>query len=348
MIKYAVRSRQLIDIVGDVKRGKIVISPYFQRNLVWRLVHKQDFIKTILLGFPFPQIFLAKGGIDVDELTSISLVVDGQQRMKSIIEFVDGIFEVDGKFFTDLTRAEKDNFLTYEIAIIELQMEADNPEIKDVFQRLNRTFYSLTNIEKLATEYAPSEFMLVAKLLAKEIELKLPKEHVIDPNIPEEFITWGLKRKPNDFNDLILNGNVFTAYEISRKVPLMIVLNILGTIERGFYNRNISTSMLEEYSDSYPNKELVIGKLNNIAKFFIDMDLPQESYWVNKANFFSLIIVLYNNIEIIQEKTPANVKTRLDEFAANLPEEYQLAAKEAVNNKKERLIRNRYLEKILL
>jgi uncharacterized protein with ParB-like and HNH nuclease domain len=77
MIKYAIRARQLIDIVGDVKHCKIIISPYFQRNLVWRLIHKQDFVKTILLGYPFPQIFLAKGGINVDELTSTSLIVDG-------------------------------------------------------------------------------------------------------------------------------------------------------------------------------------------------------------------------------------------------------------------------------
>src|SRR4051812_36318286 len=101
MIKYNVRSRQLIDIIGDVKREKIVISPYFQRNLVWRLIHKQDFIKTILLGFPFPQIFLAKGGLNVEELTSISLIVDGQQRMSSILEFVDGEFAVDGEYYND-------------------------------------------------------------------------------------------------------------------------------------------------------------------------------------------------------------------------------------------------------
>jgi hypothetical protein len=49
MIKYSVRSRQLIDIIGDIKRNKVILAPYFQRNLVWRLIHKQDFIKTILL-----------------------------------------------------------------------------------------------------------------------------------------------------------------------------------------------------------------------------------------------------------------------------------------------------------
>ncbi len=142
MIKYAVRSRQLIDIVGDIKRRKIVLSPYFQRNLVWRLIHKQDFIKTILLGYPFPQIFLAKGGIDIDDLTSISMIVDGQQRMNSIVGYVDNEFEVDGLYFNNLNKDEKETFLTYEVAIIELQMESNDQNIKEVFKRLNRTFYS--------------------------------------------------------------------------------------------------------------------------------------------------------------------------------------------------------------
>jgi len=348
MIKYSIRSRQLIDIVGDVKHDKIIISPYFQRNLVWRLIHKQDFVKTILLGYPFPQIFLAKGGINVDELTSTSLIVDGQQRMNSIIEYIDGEFSVDGRSFNDLKRDEKDSFLTYEIAIIELQLEGDNPEIKEIFQRLNRTFYSLTNIEKLSTEYAPSEIMLVAKLLTREIEPKLTKEHYIDPNIPESFIVWALKKRVIYFNELILEGNIFSAYEVSRKVPLMIVLNILGTIERGFFNRNIPVTMLDEYSEIYPNKDEAIERLEGIAKFYSKMNFSTNSYWINKANFFSIIIFLYENFVIVETKDPLEVKEILYNFEKALPADYQLAAKEAVNNKRERLIRDSFLRKILL
>src|ERR1035437_2796404 len=221
--------------------------------------------------------------------------------MNSIIQFIDGDFSVDGKYFNDLNRLEKDSFLTYEIAIIELQLEGDNPEIKEIFQRLNRTFYSLTNIEKLSTEYAPSEIMLVAKLISKEIEPKLPKEHYIDPNIPESFIIWAMKEKVSDFNKLILEGNIFSAYEVSRKVPLMIILNII-----------------------------------------------ENSYWVTKANFFSIIIFLYQNYDIVHKRDPLEIKEKLDQFEKELPNEYQLAAKEAVNNKKERIIRDKHLRRLIL
>src|SRR5258706_1922629 len=130
------------------------MSPYFQRNLVWRLLHKIDFIKTILLGYPFPQIFIAKGSLDVENMQTTSCIVDGQQRMNSIMEFIQDKYKVDGKFYSELTIKEKEDFLKYQIPIIDLDIANDSPEIIEIFQRLNRTFYSLSTIEKLASEYA--------------------------------------------------------------------------------------------------------------------------------------------------------------------------------------------------
>ena len=139
MIKYQVRSKDLIDVVNEVKSRRLIMSPYFQRNLVWRQIHKIDFIKTILLGYPFPQIFIAKGNIDLATMTTTSCIVDGQQRMNTIFEYVKGEFKVDNKFFDDLDVKEKETFLKYQIPIIDLDIDNNDPEIIEIFQRLNRT-----------------------------------------------------------------------------------------------------------------------------------------------------------------------------------------------------------------
>lgn len=57
MIEYRVRSISLLNLVNDIRQGRLIPDAYFQRNLVWREVHKRDFIETILKGYPFPQIF---------------------------------------------------------------------------------------------------------------------------------------------------------------------------------------------------------------------------------------------------------------------------------------------------
>ena len=88
--------------------------------------------------------------------------------------------------------------------------------------------------------------------------------------------------------------------------------------------------------------------LNDAAEIFLSLKLKKNSYWFNKANFFSLIIFICFNIDKEELKNIASMKKKLQEFEENTPEDYALAAKEAVNNKKERLIRNKHLEELLL
>lgn len=348
MIKYQVRARQLVDLISEIKRGKLILSPPFQRNLVWRTIHKIDFIKTILLGFPFPQIFLAKGELNAEELTTTSVVVDGQQRMNSILEFINNEYKVESKYYSELTMSERETFLKYEIAIIELDMESDDPQIIDIFQRLNRTFYSLTKIEKLASEYASSEFMLIAKLLANEIRFEPGVKKPANGNIPKEFKEWAKTVNYTDFRELIIERPIFSAYEISRKVHLMFSLNILGTIERGIFNRNIKDSILDEYKENLQNKGAIVAKLNKVGELYNSLRFKKTSYWFNKANFFSLVIVFYNNLDELSQIAKSQLKEKLIAFEENTPEDFKLAAKEGVNNRKERLLRNQYLETILL
>lgn len=354
MIKYQVRSKELIDVVNEIKNKRLIMSPYFQRNLVWRLLHKIDFIKTILLGYPFPQIFIAKGSLDVENMQTTSCIVDGQQRMNSIMEFIKDKYKVDGKLYSEFTSKEKEDFLKYQIPIIDLDISNDSPELIEIFKRLNRTFYSLSTVEKLATEYAPSEFMLTAKFLVNEFKISddaqeelLPLQN--DPNIPQSFIDWASTVKIKSYNKFILESNIFTSYEISRKVHLMFTLNVMSTIIGDFYNRNdLAMQYLEDFSNDFELKDSIIQKLEFASSYYLKLKLKKGEYWQNKANAFSIITLLGMYEKQFEEIDPKITKERLSLFLQNLPSEYELAAKEGVNNKRERLIRKDNLKKELL
>jgi hypothetical protein len=101
-------------------------------------------------------------------MSAVSCIVDGQQRCNAIVGYIDGEFDLGGKKYSDLTESEKSDCLKYEIAVIELDVENDDPKVKDIFQRINRTSNSLTSIEKLASQYSTSEYMLVAELLSDQ------------------------------------------------------------------------------------------------------------------------------------------------------------------------------------
>jgi hypothetical protein len=346
MIVYSVRSRSLLDIVNDIRSNRLILSPFFQRNLVWRLVHKTDFIETILKGYPFPQIFLARGKIDVEKMQATSCVVDGQQRLNAIVSFLADEFSFNGRNFSDLSIAEKESFLKYQVAVIELDLSEDDPKLVEVFKRLNRTFYSLTTIEKYSTEYSSSEFMIVAKVLCGELLPEFTQDDTnsgdqIDPNIPPESLAWAKETRSGSYQELVLGGTVFTPHEAARMVHLMFTLNVVATHIGGFYNRNDKAKdFLDEYSSDFPNKDEVVKDLDSAAKFILSLGLSQNSYWLNKANAFSLLILTLKHPNDLSAMGPEVVKQRLTELERNLPKAYEDAAKEGVNNKKERHTRH--------
>src|SRR5690606_39677749 len=123
-----VRSVSLLNLVNDIRAGRLIPDAYFQRNLVWREVHKIDFIKTILLGLPFPQIFISKGRVDVEAMSTISCIVDGQQRTNAIVEFIDDCLAGDGKFYKALSERDKSDLLKYAVHVIEIDEDKNDPK----------------------------------------------------------------------------------------------------------------------------------------------------------------------------------------------------------------------------
>ena len=341
----------LLNLVNDLKTCRLIPDAYFQRNLIWREVHKRGFIDTILMGYPFPQIFISKGRVDVESMTTVSCIVDGQQRCNAIVGFINGDFDVVGKKYVDMTEVQKSDFLKYEISVIELDLENNDPKVQDIFQRINRTSTSLTSIEKLASEYSTSEYMLVGKLLADQITLEQPLENDFreDPNIPDEFYEWAKNQRTKNFKKLLNDRGVFNAYEIARKTNLMHVLNIMAAVIGGFSNRNErATEHLDDYALEFQGQNKVVADLERAAEFVLKLGYRGKSYWLNKANIFSLIVATANLQRNNYEIHPKRFRSALDEFEKNLPVEYKLAASEAVNGTRARQLRDKHITDLML
>jgi hypothetical protein len=367
-LKYTVRSREIIDLVAAMRGARLTLSPYFQRNLVWRDAHKRDFIDTILKGYPFPQIFLARGPIDLDTMQASQAVVDGQQRLNTIRDFVDGKLDIDGKIFKELTAKEREDFLKYEVAVIDFDLDVGDDRLKDVFHRLNRTYYSLSAIEKLASEYSASEFMLVARVLCGEILKEIPRDEdelgevgseedgieaipgnifSRDPGIDAKTWEWLIKHAEGPFSNLIKTKPIFSNFEFDRKVPLMFTLNIMCTYMTGYYQRNDRVrKYLDERAEVFPERDNVIGSINETAEYIAQMALPDGAMWWNKANFFTIFCEL-GRLPDLRKQSPSDAAEKLMEFAKNVPDDYSLAAREGVGRKAQRDLRGKAVRKTL-
>ncbi len=78
-------------IISRIRKGTLNLQPDFQRGEVWSKNKQQKLIDTILRGWTTPPIHIVP-----NKETGISDVLDGQQRLAAIRDFVEGKFSVDG------------------------------------------------------------------------------------------------------------------------------------------------------------------------------------------------------------------------------------------------------------
>lgn len=129
---------------GDIER------PDLQRNFVWTKKEASRFIDSILLGLPVPSVFFAKDN------ENRLIIVDGLQRITSIVNFIDGTFSGDGtpfkltksesiyaawrgKAYEDLSEAQQRAIRTYSLhaIIFEQKKPSDNSGMYQIFERIN-------------------------------------------------------------------------------------------------------------------------------------------------------------------------------------------------------------------
>lgn len=281
-------NEKIIELYNKVKSNQLDTSPNFQRKLVWKKQHKIKFIETILLNFPFPEIYKAPGELNVNTLALTDVVVDGQQRITTIVDFIDGqgIFALakTQPKFNGLTDEEKKIFLNYEVSVRYLK-NADTEQVTEIFQRINDTEYRLNTTERLNAQWGDSEFVHFSKqLLEKDYQYD---EKMYLFNIPEN--------KRNIINDFFDNNDIFTNNDNTRMLSLQWVLALIATIEEEKYFRRYAKvqNYVEMYNEEFPKAEEILEQLTKVVSFIENCSLDNKSYWFNKSNIFTLLVELY-------------------------------------------------------
>lgn len=136
-----------VDSLVDRLRENKIRVPTFQRGYVWKEKQASRFIESLLLGLPVPGIFLSK-----ESESANLLVLDGQQRLKSLQYFYDGIINnkvfklsdvqkrFNGKTYKGLEsddRQRLDDSIIHATIVKQDEPSEDNSSIYLVFERLN-------------------------------------------------------------------------------------------------------------------------------------------------------------------------------------------------------------------
>lgn len=172
------------------KFDQLNLDPPYQRKSVWSLREKQRFLDTILRNYPSPAIFLHLT-YDNDGNATYH-VVDGKQRLSTILGFVDGRIRIakdfgdsriDGVNWKGLEPypAVRKSFWTYQLTV-ELLDDVHEPLVREIFSRLNRNSRKL---EPQEIRHAKFEGWLIS-YLETQAQLELWKQLKISTRAREK------------------------------------------------------------------------------------------------------------------------------------------------------------------
>lgn len=318
-------------IVDNYIKELLVVDNSFQRNYVWLKKHQISLIETILLGYAIPEIYLWI--IDTDPVTGETKysIVDGQQRIGAVFDYIDGKFRLEraslsnksadyaNKYFKDLNDEYKKTIWSYSFTIRQIPQSVSREEIVKMFLRLNSTDKSL-NPQELRNAEFNGKFLDNAQKISK---LDFWEKH-----------------------------KIFSADSIRRMKDIEFISSLLIFLRNGIESEITQTTinkMYDLFNDKYNEKDFdystVVSILNEIETI-IDYD-PNTLKALSKTTHLYTLFTLTYLIVSQQNKFTDEQKRLISEFYQKYLEgseetnidAYRNNSKEGTNSKQSRIAR---------
>jgi hypothetical protein len=262
-MKTSATNRRIHQLLTAIAEKKLNPRPDFQRRLVWTNDDKVSFIRTVLRGLPFPEIYVCAGSLDPDTGQATEFLVDGQQRLTTLNQYFKGLPGLrlgDIKPYAQLGTEEKESFLEYEVVVRDLGKHRIE-QIREIFELINSANYALNSIEIKNARYA-GEFKKFAEEVAQRPELK----------------RW----------------KIFNAGDVRRMQDVRYCLVLIATLLSTYFNRDEDIEeYLSKYNDTFVEKEELRGQLTACLSFIDALALPEKSRAFRKTDLFSLLVEIH-------------------------------------------------------
>lgn len=154
----------VVDFLEWQRQGSLDLQPFYQRRAVWNPRVKSLLIDSLLRGFPLPLLFL-HNRLDISTSKTIRQVVDGQQRLRTILAYIDinSLTDVEdwdrftvmrthnrefaGLGFQQLPSDVQGRILQTPLSVNVLPSDIDDVTVLTIFQRMNSTGLKLNDQE---------------------------------------------------------------------------------------------------------------------------------------------------------------------------------------------------------
>jgi len=241
--------------------GHLNLTPGYQRNPIWTSKSQRDLIETILTPRPMPTFFLLKKPRHRYEM------VDGQQRTRSMIDFVKG--HITSSAGVRFDASAPSDFMEYELSITLITHLAPGESIEKFYALVNRTGLRMNVPELRKAEYYSTRFLSLCTELASA----------------KEFVKLGL----------------FGPTAIGRMNDVELVSELLTLLYRGLSDKKEEVERV--YQEDVTEEQAIDlrKKFNRVVKTLTRFDRIRqlkETRFRQRADLYTLFDFIWSNREM--------------------------------------------------
>ncbi len=269
MDRVEYQSLVIQDILNFHDSGELNISPWYQRRSVWTSPQKSYLINTLFEQKPIPALYI-RHSIDLESEKSVKEVVDGQQRTRTILEFLKNEFSArHPKYekrikFNELKPADRQKFLLTSLPVGYL-LGADDADVIDIFGRINSVSKTLNAQEKRNASYSG------------------------------EFKQFCLAQSSSRVN-FWRNYGIFTANDIARMNEVQFVSDLALNFMKGLsdFSPTRLNNIYAEFDEEFPVRDEIIARFDNCFDLIgsLKETLIKDTIFKRQPLFFSLAVAI--------------------------------------------------------
>lgn len=257
------------DLLNYHNTRALDINPWYQRRSVWSTPQKAYLINTIFEKKPVPSLYI-RHQIDIENERSIKEVVDGQQRIRTIISYKADEFPARHPehrrkvTFSELTRTQKGTFLATALSVGYL-IAAEDQDVIEIFGRINSISKTLNPQEKRNAQFS-GDF--------KQFSLR---------QASERLPFWR-------------STGIFSASDISRMQEVQFVSDLIINLIEGLsdFNPKQIDRFYKEYDEDFPRSDELAERLDGIFEKLAALppEVFADTVFKQYQLAFSLMVVL--------------------------------------------------------
>lgn len=295
-MRYKIVNWTIEKLLKAYSGQELNLNPSYQRNDIWTEKAQKELIASIKEGMPIPNFFFHERSDTKFD------IADGQQRTRAIIAYTSfEISDIGGLKFNETDQ----DFLNYLLAVIIINKDVTQEEIRNFYVKVNNTGLRLNNPELTKSQYFDSKILKLVEELSESDQVQSlqlfnvkQEERMLDREFMEELVAqifYGITEKKLAIKKLYEENTDITQSKIKEiRTKFLSILNVFIKINEYV---DISSTRYTQKNDFYT--------LFGLVK---DNSFNQTTY----GEIFKFLIKIQDDI------SPSNNKCQLlQEYAFN-------------------------------